>query len=293
MVRRAMIFARIAPEQKALLIRAAKTGDHDVAFLGDGVNDGPGLREADVGISVDSGTDVAKAAADVVLLEKDLGVLAEGVAEGRRTFANTVKYILMATSSNFGNMFSAAGASLFLSFLPMLPVQILLNNFLYDVSELALPTDLVDPELTRRPAHWNIGQIGRFMVVFGPASSLYDFLTFGLMLGVFNADEKLFHSGWFVESLCTQTLVIFVLRTSRVPFWRSRASRPLVYMTLACVVTAVALPFSPAAPALGFVSLPLSFLGALAVMVVTYLALVELAKRWFYARWPVLAGDRG
>jgi Mg2+-importing ATPase len=257
------------------------------------VNDAPALHQADVGISVDDGTDVAKAAADVVLLEKDLGVLASGVMEGRRTFANTVKYILMATSSNFGNMFSAAGASLFLSFLPMRPTQILLNNFLYDISELTIPTDRVDEELTRRPAHWNIRNIGRFMVVFGPASSLYDFLTFGLMLGVFHAGESLFQSGWFVESLSTQTLVIFVLRTRRIPAWLSRPSRPLFFTTIASVIAAIALPYSPLASPLGFTSLPLTFLLALAGMVLTYLLLVEVTKQWFYRRWPGVDGGQG
>jgi Mg2+-importing ATPase len=289
LVQRTTVFARVSPEQKAALVRAAQRTGRDVGFLGDGVNDAPALRQADVGISVDDATDVAKAAADVVLLKKDLGVLAAGVLEGRRTFANTVKYILMATSSNFGNMFSAAGASLFLKFLPMLPTQILLNNFVYDVSELALPTDRVDDEITRRPAHWDIGMIGRFMLVFGPASSLYDFVTFALMLGVFNAGESLFQSGWFVESLCTQTLVIFALRTRRVPFWRSRPSRPLAITTVACVAVAVYLPFSPAADALGFEPLPVTFLAALAGMTATYLLLVELAKRWFYRRWPSFA----
>jgi Mg2+-importing ATPase len=282
------IFARVSPAQKKALVAAGQAGGRDVGFLGDGVNDAPALHQADIGISVDDATDVAKAAADVVLLEKDLGVLAEGVLEGRRTFANTVKYVLMATSSNFGNMFSAAGASLFLKFLPMLPTQILLNNFLYDVSELTIPTDEVDEELTRRPAHWDIGTIGRFMVVFGPASSLYDFLTFGLMLWVFNAGESKFQSGWFVESLCTQTLVVFVLRTHRVPFWRSRPSWPLLMTTLTCVATAVAFPYSPLAGPLGFESLPPGFLVALLGVVVTYLFIVELAKRWFYARWPGL-----
>lgn len=287
-VARNTVFARVSPAQKKALVEAGQAGGRDVGFLGDGVNDAPALHQADIGISVDDATDVAKAAADVVLLEKDLGVLAEGVLEGRRTFANTVKYVLMATSSNFGNMFSAAGASLFLKFLPMLPTQILLNNFLYDVSELTVPTDEVDEELTRRPAHWDLGTIGRFMVVFGPASSLYDFLTFGLMLWVFDAGESKFQSGWFVESLCTQTLVIFVLRTHRVPFWRSRPSRPLLITTLICVATAVAFPYSPLAGPLGFESLPLGFLVALLGMVVTYLFIVELAKRWFYSRWPGL-----
>jgi Mg2+-importing ATPase len=286
LVQRTTIFARVSPTQKAALVRAAQRLGRDVGFLGDGVNDAPALRQADVGISVDQATDVAKAAADVVLLEKDLGVLAEGVVEGRRTFANTVKYIQMATSSNFGNMFSAAGASLFLTFLPMLPTQILLNNFLYDVSELTLPTDTVDPELTERPAHWDIGRIGRFMLVFGPASSIFDFLTFALMLGPFNAGMALFRSGWFVESLCTQALVIFVLRTRRVPFWQSRPSKPLLVTTLAVVATAVYLPYSPLAGLLGFEALPPAFLAALVAMVATYLLIAETAKRWFLRRWP-------
>ena len=280
------VFARVTPEQKAVLVRAAQRTGADVAFLGDGVNDAPALRQADVGISVDDATDVAKAAADVVLLEKDLGVLTDGVIEGRRTFANTVKYVMMATSSNFGNMFSAAGASLFLAFLPMLPTQILLNNFLYDLSELTLPSDAVDPELTRRPAHWDIGLVGRFMLVFGPVSSLFDFLTFWLMLGPFHVGEARFHTGWFVESLCTQTLVIFVIRTRRVPFWRSRPSWLLAGATLGCVAVAVLLPFTPLAGSLGFEPLPWGFLLALVGMVLTYLLLVETAKRWFYRRWP-------
>jgi len=226
------VFARVSPEQKARIIRMQRLAGRDVGFLGDGVNDALALHEADVGISVDSAVDVAKDAADVVLLEKDLGVLADGVVEGRRTFANTIKYVLMGTSSNFGNMFSAAGASAFLSFLPMLPSQILLNNLLYDAGELTIPTDSVDEELLERPSRWDIGFIERFMLVFGPASSLFDFATFALMLGVFHAGAASFRSGWFVESVCTQTLVIFVIRTRRVPFLRSRPSRPLLVASL-------------------------------------------------------------
>lgn len=284
------VFARVTPDQKAVLVQVARQAGKDVGFLGDGVNDVPALHAADVGISVDNATDVAKATADVVLLEKDLGVLADGILEGRRTFANTIKYILMATSSNFGNMFSAAGASVVLSFLPMLPTQILLNNFLYDLSELTLPGDSVDPEIVQRPAHWDIGLIRRFMIVFGPISSLYDFLTFALMLGPFRVDETRFHTGWFVESLGTQCLVIFALRTRRVPFWRSRPSLPLLVTTLAVVAAAVALPYSPLAAPLGFEPLPVGFLAALAGMVVTYVLVVEITKGWFYRRWPSLTG---
>ncbi len=280
------IFARVSPEQKARLIRAHRGVGRDVAFLGDGVNDAVALHAADVGISVESGADVAKDAADIVLLEKDLDVLAEGVAEGRRTFANTIKYVLMGTSSNFGNMFSAAVASTFLSFLPMLPSQILLNNLLYDSSQMTIPTDRVDPEMLVRPAHWDIHFIRRFMLFFGPISSLFDFATFGLMLYVFDAGPSLFRSGWFVESLATQTLVVFVIRTRRVPFWRSRPSRTMLIAVLAVVAIGAYLPYSPVSADLGFAPLPLTFFLALTGMVVVYLFLVELGKQRFFDRVP-------
>jgi Mg2+-importing ATPase len=285
------IFARVSPDQKARIIRAQRALGSDVGFLGDGVNDAIALHDADVGISVESATDVAKDAADVVLVTKDLGILADGVVEGRRIFANTIKYVLMGTSSNFGNMFSAAGASLVLDFLPMLPSQILLNNLLYDVSELTIPTDRVDEEQLARPAQWDIGFIRRFMAFFGPISSLYDFGTFAVMLLVFHAGESLFHSGWFVESLATQTLVIFVIRTRRVPFLRSRPSTPLLSTTLVCAAVGAALPFTPLADTLGFTALPAAFAGVLAGMVVSYLALVELGKYVFFrARLPRAGG---
>ena len=293
LVERTTIFARVSPEQKADLVRAVQRTGADVAFLGDGVNDAVALHAADVGISVDSAVDVAKEAADVVLLEKSLRVLADGVVEGRRIFANTMKYVLMGTSSNFGNMFSAAGASLFLSFLPMLPSQILLNNMLYDFSELTIPTDEVDEELLARPEHWDIGFIRRFMIFFGPISSIYDFLTFGVMLWVFHAHAPLFRSGWFVESLSTQALVVFVIRTRRVPFLRSRPSRPLLATTLAVVVVGVVLPYSPLAHLLGFRSLPALFGGILVAMTVTYLGLVEAGKALFYRRYRLPAVPAG
>ena len=205
LIARTTVFARVSPEHKAQVIRAQRHAGTDVAFLGYGVNDAVALHAADVGISVDSATDIAKDAADVLLLEKDLDVLADGVIGGRRIFANTIKYVLMGTSSNFGNMFSAAGASLFLTFLPMLPSQILLNNLLYDTSQLAIPTDDVDSEQVARPTHWDVGFIRRFMLFFGPLSSIFDFITFGVMLWGFHAGPALFRSGWFVESLATQT----------------------------------------------------------------------------------------
>jgi len=279
---RTTVFARISPAQKARIVATQRRSGGGVAFLGDGVNDALALHAADVGISVDSATDVAKDAADVILLEKDLDVLADGVAEGRRIFANTIKYVLMGTSSNFGNMFSAAGASIFLSFLPMLPSQILLNNLLYDSSQLAIPTDHVDEEQLRRPSHWDIGFIRRFMLYFGPLSSVFDFLTFAVMLGVFHSGPAQFRSGWFVESLATQTLVIFAIRTRRIPFFRSRPSLPLVLAALAVVVVGALLPATPFAHTLGFQPLPLGFFAALAGMVVAYLALIEAGKKLFY-----------
>lgn len=277
------IFARISPEQKARLITALRRTGRSVGFLGDGVNDALALHAADVGISVDSATDVAKDAADVVLLEKDLGVLATGVAEGRRIFANTIKYVLMGTSSNFGNMFSAAAASALLPFLPMLPSQILLNNLLYDTSQLAIPTDRVDAEQLHAPSHWNVAFIRRFMLIFGPISSLFDFLTFGLMLGVLHAGAIEFRTGWFVESLATQTLIIFVIRTRKVPFLRSRPSVLLTATSLTVVAVGAGLTVSPLARTLGFTPLPWQFFAALGAFVVSYLILVELAKLVFYS----------
>jgi len=276
------VFARVSPEHKARIVRVQRHAGTSVAFLGDGVNDALALHAADVGISVDSASDVAKDADDVILLEKDLDVLVDGVTEGRRIFANTIKYVLMGTSSNFGNMFSAAGASLLLSFLPMLPSQILLNNLLYDTSQLAIPTDQVDPEQLARPSRWDIGLIRRFMLFFGPISSVFDFATFGVMLWVFGAGPDLFRSGWFVESLATQALVIFAIRTRRIPFFRSHPSLPLLLASLGVVTVGAILPATPLAAALGFAPLPLGFFAALVVMVICYLGLIELGKKWFY-----------
>ena len=277
------VFARVSPDQKARIVKVARRTGVDVAFLGDGVNDAVALHAADVGISVDSAADVAKDAADIVLLDKSLGVLAEGVMEGRRIFANTLKYVLMATSSNFGNMFSAAGASLFLTFLPMLPSQILLNNLLYDVGQLTIPTDNVDDEVLRRPAAWDIRFVRRFMITFGPVSSLFDFGTFAVLLWVLHASHAEFRTGWFVESLATQTLVIFVIRTRRIPFIRSRPSTGTLVTPIACALVGAALPFTPLAHVLGFTTLPLSFFLILVGMIVTYLVLIEMVKARFFA----------
>jgi P-type Mg2+ transporter len=282
------IFARVSPEQKSRIIRLSRAHGLDVGYMGDGVNDAVALHDADVGISVESATDVAKDAADILLLEKDLGTLADGVVEGRRVFANTMKYILMATSSNFGNMFSAAVASAFLRFLPMLPSQILLNNLLYDTSQTTIPTDRVDAEMLARPAHWDTRFIRRFMTYFGPISSLFDFATFGVMLWVFHAGESLFQTGWFVESLATQTLVIFVIRTRRVPFFKSRPSSTQLVATLACAGAGVVIPYiPPIARLFGFSPLPVSFLAVVLVFIAAYLTLAELGKaRFFRAPTP-------
>src|SRR5262249_13403997 len=256
---------------------------HVVGFLGDGINDAPSLHAADVGVSVDGAADVAKEAAEIILLEPGLAVLLDGILEGRRAFGNVMKYLVMGTSSNFGNMFSMALATVILPFLPMLPTQILLNNFLYDLAQITIPSDNVDDELIRKPRRWNIDQIRRFMLWLGPVSSLYDLLTFYVLLRIFHASERLFHSGWFVESLATQTLVIFVIRTSRNPL-RSRPSRALAETTLAVVAIGLVLPATPLGSWLGFVPLPAEFLAFLAVATGTYLLLVELVKRRLSAR---------
>lgn len=277
------LFCRVNPAQKNRIILALKARGHVVGYLGDGINDAPSLHTADVGISVEGAVDVAKQAAAMILLERDLMVLHQGMLEGRRTFGNVMKYIMMATSSNFGNMFSMAAATLFLPFLPMLPMQILLNNLLYDVSEITLPMDNVDGEDLDQPRRWDMGFIRNFMLTIGPISSLFDFLTFYLLLSLFNAHETLFRTGWFVESVASQVLVIFVIRTRRNPL-RSHPNRWLLLSSLGVVATAMALPFTPIAHYMGFTSLPASFFGLLAALLISYLVMVEGGKQWFYRR---------
>jgi Mg2+-importing ATPase len=279
------LFCRVTPSQKNRIILALKRRGHVVGFLGDGINDAPSLHTSDVGISVDSAVDVAKDAADIILLDHDLKVVERGVREGRRTFGNIMKYIMMGTSSNFGNMFSMAGASLILPFLPMLPIQILLNNLFYDFSEVPIPMDEVDDELLAQPRHWDIQFIRNFMLVLGSVSSVFDFLTFGLLLWVFNATEALFQTGWFIESLATQVLVIFVIRTRRNPL-RSRPNPLLAVTSLAVVTAGILLPYSAIGQWFGFVPLPPAFLVALGAMVICYLLLAEGVKRWFYHHYP-------
>ena len=279
------VFARISPTQKNRILLALKHNGHAVGFMGDGVNDAPSLHAADVGISVASAVDVAREVADVILIEPGLQVLHDGIIEGRKAFGNVMKYLLMGTSSNFGNVFSMAGASLFLPFLPMLPMQILLNNLLYDLSQLTIPTDNVDQTYLQKPQHWNIGLIRNFMLFIGPISSIFDFLTFYVLLHFFHASEAQFHTGWFVESLATQTLVLFVIRTAKNPL-RSRPSGPLIATCLGAVAVGTYLPFSPLAGVLGFTPLPAAYFGFVAIATGVYLLLVEAAKQRLLRRTP-------
>jgi Mg2+-importing ATPase len=277
-VEQTSVFARVSPAQKNRIILALKHRSHVVGYLGDGINDAPSLHAADVGISVSTAVDVAKDAADFILLERSLSVLHEGIIEGRKSFGNVMKYLLMGTSSNFGNMFSMAIASLFLPFLPMLPTQILLNNFLYDLAQITIPTDHVDQTFIHKPQRWNVRMIRDFMIYIGPISSIYDFLTFFVLLKVFRASEQLFHAGWFVESLATQTLVIFIIRTAGNPF-RSRPSVALTATTVLVVLAGTALPFTKLGAVLGFTPLPAGFLLFILLATSTYLLLVHFVKR--------------
>ena len=279
----ASVFTRVSPAQKNRIILALKRRGHVVGFLGDGINDAPSLHAADVGISVMSATDIARQAAGIILLKPGLTVLHRGILEGRRASGNMMKYLLMGTSSNFGNMFSMAAASLFLPFLPMLPTQILLNNFLYDLAQVTIPTDNVDDSYIQRPQRWDMRVVRDFMIVIGPISSIFDFLTFYAMLRIFHASQALFHTGWFVESLATQTLVLFVIRTMGNPL-RSRPSRPLTMTTLAIVAIGAALPATPLASILGFTMPPARYFVLLVVAVAAYLVLVELVKRQLIKR---------
>ncbi len=285
-VEQTSVFARVSPAQKNRIILALKNRSHVVGYLGDGINDAPSLHAADVGISVSSAVDVAKDAAEIILLERGLDVLHAGIIEGRKSFGNVMKYLLMGTSSNFGNMFSMAAAVVFLPFLPMLPTQILLNNFLYDLAQVTIPTDAVDETFIRKPQRWNIKLIRDFMIYIGPLSSIYDFLTFFVLLKVFLASEQFFHTGWFVESLATQTLVIFVIRTARNPL-RSRPSFALTITTIAIVLFGTLLPYTRLGSVMGFTPLPLTFLLFIALATATYLLLVELVKQRLMRRLVV------
>ena len=301
-VKEANVFARLSPLQKETIIDMLRRQGNTVGFLGDGINDAPALKAADVGISVDTAVDIAKESADIILLERSLLVLQDGIIEGRRVFANIVKYIKMGASSNFGNMFSVLGASYLLPFLPMAPIQVLLNNLLYDISQTSIPTDRVDPESVAKPLNWDIGFLRRFMAYLGPISSIFDYATFGLMYYFFQCRlfvaagtsaaqkvycESLFHSGWFVESLLTQTMIVWVLRTNKIPFLQSKPSTGLMLTTLLVMAAAVALPFSPLAPTLGLVPLPLLFWPWMVLFCLTYAVLAHKIKVWFNRRYGV------
>jgi Mg2+-importing ATPase len=286
------VFAKLAPGDKIRIVRALKARGHTVGFLGDGINDAGALREADVGVSVDSAVDIAKESADIILLEKSLLVLEQGVVEGRRTFGNTIKYIKMTASSNFGNVFSVLVASAFLPFLPMLPVQLLTVNLLYDISQASIPWDDMDPDYVRVPRQWRADDIGRFMVFVGPISSIFDIATFALMWYVFGANaparQSLFQSGWFIESLATQTLIVHMIRTARVPFIQSRATWPVLGMTCAIILAAVTLPFLPLASRnLALQPLPASYFLWLVGILLAYLSLTQLMKAWYIRRFGV------
>jgi P-type Mg2+ transporter len=285
---RTTLFARVSPAHKQRIIQALQSRGHAVGFMGDGINDAPALRAADVGISVDTAVDIAKESADMILLEKSLLVLEEGVLEGRKVFANILKYIGMGASSSFGNMFSVLGASIFVPYLPMTPIQILTDNLLYDVSQTAIPTDAVDPEQIATPRPWDIGSIAKFILFIGPCSSVFDYTTFVIMLYVFNtwAVEKaaLFQTGWFVESLLTQTLIVHVIRTKRVPFLQSRASGPLTAMTAVIMSIGVLIPTTSLGRYLGFTRLPPLYWFLLVLTLVAYMLLTQSVKAWLIRR---------
>ena len=292
LVPRVTVFAKMSPLQKARVVRSLQRLGHTVGFLGDGINDAPALHDADVGISVDTATDIAKESADIILLEKNLMVLEEGVLEGRVTFGNIMKYIKMTASSNFGNVFSVLVASAFLPFLPMLPLQILVQNLLYDISQLSIPFDRMDEEYLGKPRRWDAGDIGRFMVWVGPVSSIFDITTFWLMWHVFGADtparQSLFHSGWFVEGLLSQTLIVHMIRTRRIPFLQSVASAPVLGLTLAIIVIGMLIPFSALGAKIGMVPLPPAYFAWLALTLASYGVLTQLMKLVYirrYGRW--------
>jgi Mg2+-importing ATPase len=292
LVARTTVFAKMSPLQKARVVRSLQRQGHTVGFLGDGINDAPALREADVGISVDSATDIAKESADIILLEKNLMVLEEGVIEGRVTFGNVMKYIKMTASSNFGNVFSVLVASAFLPFLPMLPLQLLVQNLLYDISQLAIPFDRMDEEYLRHPRQWDASDIGRFMAWVGPVSSIFDLTTFWLLWHVFGANgpahQSLFQSGWFVEGLLSQTLIVHMIRTRRIPFVQSIAAAPVLALTVAIGAIGLFIPFSPLGAKLGMVALPLAYFGWLALTLLCYAGLTQLVKHLYmrrYGRW--------
>ncbi|MFZ2456124.1 MAG: magnesium-translocating P-type ATPase [Candidatus Altiarchaeia archaeon] len=288
LVKKSKVFARLSPIQKEKIIKALQKNGCVVGYLGDGINDAPSLKAADVGISVNNAVDVAKESADMILLEKNLMVLEDGVIEGRKTFGNILKYLKMSSSSNYGNMFSMIGASIFLPFLPMTPLQILLNNFLYDTSQIAIPTDEVDPEYINRPRPWNVGYVKKYMLTLGPISSIFDYATFAAMWFILQANtssqQALFHTGWFIESLCTQTLVVYIIRTGKNPL-KSTPSRSLMLMSATVMGIALILPYTPLAEPFGLVPMPQEYYIILAALTAAYLLLVQEVKNWFIKKY--------
>jgi Mg2+-importing ATPase len=286
---KAVVFAKLTPDDKVRVVRALRARGHTVGFMGDGINDAGALRESDVGISVDSAVDIAKESADIILLEKSLMVLEEGVLEGRKTFGNTIKYIKMTASSNFGNVFSVLIASAFLPFLPMLPIQLLTVNLLYDLSQTSIPWDDMDPEYLTVPRKWRADDIGRFMIYIGPISSIFDVVTFGVMWYVFAANgvahQSLFQSGWFIESLLTQTLIVHMIRTAKVPFIQSRAAWPVLAVTALTMVCGMILPYLPLGKNLGLQPLPASYFLWLVAILLSYSALTQVMKGWYIRRF--------
>ncbi len=282
---RTTVFARLSPIQKERVILALQANNHTVGYMGDGINDALALKAADVGISVNNAVDIAKESADIILLQKNLLVLRDGILEGRRTFGNIIKYIKMGASSNFGNMISMTGASLFLPFLPMLPIQILLNNFLYDISQVAIPSDQVDEEYLLESKPWNIDAIRKFMFIFGPISSCFDFLTFGILIFLFNASQPVFQTGWFLVSLCTQTLVIHIIRTAKIPFIQSMPSQFLLFTSIYIITIGLLIPFTPLGQYFGFTLVPSSYFIALFLIVISYLTTVYFFKNWFIKKY--------
>jgi len=285
LVKTVTVFARLSPLQKERVIHALHDNKHIVGYLGDGINDAPALKAADVGISVNNAVDIAKESADIILLKKSLLVLKDGVSEGRKTFGNILKYIKMGASSNFGNMISMTGASLILPFLPMLPIQILLNNLLYDISQIAIPSDNIDKEYLMKSRPWNVAYIKKFMLFIGPVSSIFDFATFGVLWFVFHAQQPLFNTGWFLESLCTQTLVIHIIRTGKIPFIESKPSQLLIFTSIYIVTIGLIVPFIPLGKYFGFVQPPALYFLVLFIIVAIYLCLVQYVKSWFIKRY--------
>ncbi|MGZ3952564.1 MAG: HAD-IC family P-type ATPase, partial [Flavisolibacter sp.] len=283
------ILAKLNPLQKSRIVRLMQAKGHTVGFLGDGINDAPAMRDADVGISVDTAVDIAKESADIILLEKDLMVLRRGIIFGRRTFGNIIKYIKMAASTNFGNMFSVLGASALLPFLPMLPVQILTQNLLYDISQVSIPWDRMDKEFIEKPQKWNAGGISRFMIFIGPISSIFDYATFAVLYFVFKANspehQSLFQSGWFIEGLCSQTLIVHMIRTRKVAFIESWATAPVIALTTLIMAIAIFIPFSPFAATLKMQALPFSYFPWLFGILLGYCVLTQLVKTWFIKKF--------